>query len=126
MMSKYKLEKVSEYGDHDYLGHDGCNYDSPEDYVWIAVLGGCGCGYADRYGELAIELLRYFNTPHMERDREFWQKDEFETELMAHWLDNKDLLEHGTSIGGSWLSESGKQLLDVIESSRPKQSQSIE
>lgn len=123
-MSKYSLKKVSEYGDHDYLGHDGCNYDSPEDYVWIAVLGGCGCGYAAHYGELAVKLLGYFNTPHMERDRNFWKEDEFEKELMAHWLDNKELLEHGTGVGGSWLSKDGEQLLEVITKATPTNQES--
>ena len=114
-MSKFSLKKVSEYGDHDFIGHDECNYDSVEDYIWVSVLGGCGCGYSEHYGELAVKLIKYFGTEHMKRDYSFWKESEFETELMAHWLDSKELLEHGTSVGGSWLSDDGKELLKIIE-----------
>jgi hypothetical protein len=71
----------------------------------------CGCGYAEARLELVREVLRdcplYDGT---------WRK--YDTPL-AEWLlclmDAAGLIEHGGSIGGSWITEKGKRLLAVLE-----------
>lgn len=35
-------------------------------------------------------------------------------EIIAHWLDSKNLIEHGSSIQGSWLNENGKKLYETL------------
>lgn len=102
-----------------YEAPDGAWYASPEEYIWIGVLGGCGCGWSEHYAELAVKLLEFFNTKHMERDLKFI--DDYEVELMAHWLDSKELIEHGGGIGGSWLTEKGKELLKLYQTESTKE-----
>lgn len=36
-------------------------------------------------------------------------------QFMAYILDDKEFTEHGTSIGGAWITEKGKQYLSVLE-----------
>lgn len=33
--------------------------------------------------------------------------------VLAHLLTNLDLLEHGGSVGGSWLTDDGKRIVDM-------------
>jgi hypothetical protein len=95
-----------------YIDNEGCSWESIEDWLFIGILGGCGCGSGNSFGENVLELLNYFGTPHQQRDMtEVNPYDGGTYELLAHWMDSKDLLEHGSSIGGSWLAERGKEIL---------------
>lgn len=93
---------------------DDCHYESPLEWLWIEVLGGCGCGSGDN-GELAWGVLEHFATPHEERPFP-WYYESREREVLAHWLDSKELIEHGTSAAGSWLTEEGKRVHGIIQS----------
>lgn len=104
-----------------YEAPDGCWYDSPEEYLWIGILGGCGCGEPDSLAEMAYKLLEHFGTPHMERTFNFYEGDDHLTyEVIAHWLAEKEVTEHGGSIYGSWLSEKGKEILKTIKEAKEK------
>lgn len=102
--------------DLEYEAPDGLWYGSPEEYLWIGILGGCGCGSGD-LPEQAYEVLKNFGREHLSKER-FSVYDKPEHEVIAHWLDNKELIEHGGSIGGSWLTDRGRELLKVIESAK--------
>ena len=94
-----------------YIDQDGFYYDKPEDLLW-QILGGCGCGSADEFSDEAFKLLTYFATPHEQRERSIFD-DRF-YELLAHWFDSCELIEHGTNITGSWLTEKGEQVYEAI------------
>ena len=96
-----------------YEAPDGCWYDSPAEYIWIGILGGCGCGSGD-LPDRAVEVLKNFGREHLSKER--WSVyDDPTNEVLAHWLDSKELIEHGGSIGGSWLTDKGKELLKLVE-----------
>lgn len=99
--------------DSGYEAPDGCWYESPAEYLWIGILGGCGCGSSD-LPNIAVEVLRNFGREHMSKNR-FSVYDKSEYEVIAHWLDSKELIEHGSSVNGSWLTEKGKELLKIID-----------
>lgn len=102
-----------------YEAPDGAMYDSPEMYFWTGVLGGCGCGTSDELAEMAYKLLEHFGTPHEERTFQFYKDDDhLAYEAIAHWIDHKELIEHGSSVYGSWLSEKGKELLAVLKKAK--------
>jgi hypothetical protein len=86
-------------------------------WFWIMILGGCGCGSADEFAEMAIKLLSFFATPHDQRNLEDADTPYGNTtmEVLAHWMDSKDLIEHGTGIGGSWLTAKGNQIHECIK-----------
>ena len=95
-----------------YIDQDGVYYDEPEEWLWYGILGGCGCGSANSFSLDAFKLLTLFATPHEQRGWSIWD-DRF-YELLAHWLDSCELIEHGTNIAGSWLTDKGKQVYEAI------------
>jgi len=89
-----------------------CAFDSKEEFLWIYVLGGCGCGSYDKNIKVAWKVFELFATPHDNRKFSIYDKPEYE--IVAHWLDSKNLIEHGTGIGGSWLTEEGEKLYNLL------------
>lgn len=89
-----------------FTGPDGCEYDTAAEYLWVGVLGGCGCGDV-RNPQLAVDVLAYFATDLLARDSAAFT---WEYEIVAHWFDSVGLLEHGSSIRGSWLTDKGKTI----------------
>lgn len=108
---EWSLKKVDD-AEYPYLDQNGVSHTSPEAWFWIEILGGCGCGSSEEFAGRAVALLRHFGTEW--DDRKGYPDDEF-SELLAHWFDSHDLIEHGSSIGGSWLSNKGQAILNVIE-----------
>lgn len=107
----YSLKKVRE-DEWGYEDQDGCHWDSVSSWFWGGVLGGCGCGSSEELGEMAVKLLKHFATPHMERKLDLYDSEAYE--ILAHWMSEKDLIEHGTSVGGSWLTEKGEEVYEAV------------
>jgi len=93
-----------------------CAFDDKEEFLWIYVLGGCGCGSYEENKKNAWKVFELFATPF--NDRKFSVYDKPEYEIIAHWLDSKNLIEHGSSIGGSWLTKEGEKLYSLLK--KPK------
>jgi hypothetical protein len=95
-----------------------CGHNGRENFLWIYVLGGCGCGSADDLAELAWKTLDHFATDIGKREYNLIY-DNNAMEVIAHWMDSLGLIEHGTSIAGSWLTEEGKALYDIVKDLEP-------
>ena len=75
----------------------------------------CGCGNP----EAAAETLRVLLTlcplyDHQAELKALLPNDGVRL-LLLYTIDHFDLIEHGTGIGGSWLTEKGKDLLAALE-----------
>lgn len=92
---------------------DGVFHESPSQWLFVSVLGGCGCGSSDSFAEEAVGLLRDFGADHDARTIRVYD-DRFH-ELLAHWFDHAGLIEHGTSIAYPWLTPKGKDVLAAID-----------
>lgn len=90
-----------------------CYYESPAYFLWFYILNGCGCGSSDNLMELAWQVFVDFAEDREEEKLGLYDKPE--REILAHWLDSKGLIEHGTSIRWSWLTEDGKELLRQLK-----------
>lgn len=88
--------------DDEYVDPNGVTWDSYEQYVSIGLCGLCGCGRESIKADL-VAILR-------DTDRLVDVPDTPYHELMLHLLDDKGLLDHGTSISGSWLTDKGKEI----------------
>jgi hypothetical protein len=97
----------------DYIDEEGCSWDSPFDWFWIGILGGCGCGSSEELAERAFKLLENFS--HDDIDKRFSVYDKVGDEILAHWFDSLDLTEHGSSVYGSWLSPKGEKIYKNIK-----------
>ena len=77
-------------------------------------LGLCGCGNAEASYALVrilLGLTPFFN--HTEAI-EALVPDEAARHIVLSCLDSAGLIEHGTSIGGSWITPKGAFFLDVL------------
>ncbi len=75
----------------------------------------CGCGSVDKYGILLAMLERAEAKGDKGSFYEPWQDiGGGGVEFIAHVMDGWGLLEHGTSIGNSWLTDDGKALLEFL------------
>lgn len=80
--------------------------------VLSTALGFCGCG-TDRPLELLYIAFRHCSLPFDARPTSY-DYTELEWELAIKVLDAYGILEHGSSIFGSWLSDEGKELWEWI------------
>lgn len=74
----------------------------------------CGCGYFEGRLELIRQALGDMPLYNLERDN----RDKYRTDLGEMFLcllGGAELIEHGSSIGGSWLTEKGERLLKVLK-----------
>lgn len=102
-----------------YEAPGGAWYESPEQYLFLEIMGGCGCGLSDEIAEKAYEVFKHFGTPHAERNVKFFTEDEsMVLETLAHWLNSKDLIEHGGSVYGSWLTKKGEELVKILKEAK--------
>lgn len=69
----------------------------------------CGCGRPEEAYKITLRLLEYFELDHMQRPC-FRDEDYFP----AYIIDHAGLIEHGTSIGGSWLTGDGQDALAFL------------
>lgn len=116
---------------YDYLGPDGCSYDSALEAFGIGALGFCGCGDPEGMAELARDYLRWLNAcPGLDavpiwsisletvayedwraRKPEMTDREEL---LLAYLLDDKGLTEHGGSVYGAWPTDEGNAWLERL------------
>jgi hypothetical protein len=80
-------------------------------YLWFDVLGGCGCGNADVIG---VETATLFSAIAKRCAHAEIFADSYH-ELMAHWFDSLQLIDHGSNIGSSVLSDKGRQVWAEME-----------
>lgn len=113
-MSEKTLTKISDDEKYGYIDESGCSWNSPEEWLWLEILGGCGCGSGDEIEKIVFNVLELFATEFNERAWSVY--DDLKYEIIAHWMEHKGLLEHGSSVGASWLSEEGKRIYKIIKS----------
>jgi hypothetical protein len=105
---KILLEKYED----GFFDKDNCHWDNPKQWLFSGILGGCFCGYSESLSEMAFEVLDYFSK--FEKDFDWFYKNK-EFEVIAHWFNSKELIEHGSGIGGSWLTDYGYQVYNTIK-----------
>ena len=85
-------------------------YDVTEKYELLHELGICGCCIPEEAYKAVFEMLKRV------KNREKIVESDSPYELfMAYTLDNLELLEHGSSIYGSWLTDKGEKMIEALE-----------
>lgn len=119
-MKEVKLRVNSEWKEQDFafLAPDGCNYDSPTRYL-ASTIGLCGCA-SDSLEELAVYLMKKLYEADVNEESFYYEyKDKTELEqdhqeLMLHVLDRSKLTEHGSAVRGSWLTDEGRKMCELL------------
>ena len=114
-----------------YVTPDGCHYDSPQEAQFYHMLGLCGCGQPDEVHAFLIECAKCFDRgiPGLSHKESLKKWDEaggvdsiatlvtvnpkVAAEFIAHFLEQRDLTEHGGSVYGSWLSDDGYDFIEA-------------
>lgn len=99
------------------VGPGGCHYDTEAEAMYYDVLDGCGCGDPEAVHAFAIECVQQFaegGGRKLGGVLDAVKADpESAAELIAHVLTNANLLEHGSSARCSWVTELGKQFIEL-------------
>lgn len=82
-------------------------YDTPQEYLFMSVLKGCGCGTSSIKDDVweVFEKIVLKDAGILET---LWN-DKYK-EFIAHMLDGAKLIEHGSSIAGVWATQHGEDL----------------
>ena len=83
-------------------------YDSPAEALYYHIMKGCGCGNGDEIALRAWEIFTEIAEKREDRYKVIYKS--MYNQTIAQWFDSLDLIEHGGSVGGSWLSEKGENL----------------
>ena len=113
------------------------------------VLSNCGCGCPELTNEAMRKILivqEYLHNEDIQKDKKFddfykeyleYEKsiignvedDDFKyglIQFMMYQLDACGILEHGSSIGGAWLTELGKMFLDILNTWHLKETNCVD
>lgn len=104
------------------IGPEGCHYDTEAEAMYFDQLGLCGCGEPEEVHKFLVLACGYFD-----RDKHGFEapypvskiadlvraNPDIAAEFIGHFLDKKHLLEHGGSVYGAWLTERGKQFVEI-------------
>lgn len=83
---------------------------SLETYIMVDVLGFCGCG---RPGAILSGLEKYLGVT---EKREYLEDENFL--LYAYVADRAKLTDHGISVYGAWLTDKGKEVLNLLRENK--------
>jgi hypothetical protein len=102
------------------VGQDGCHYDSEAEAMYFAQTGLCGCGSPEDVHQMLIDCLTAVCDGELSTIIDYKKvveiikaNPETMAQFVLHFLDKVNLTEHGGSVYGSWLTERGKQFVEV-------------
>lgn len=77
----YSLTRVAEDG-WCFIDQDGLSWETPASWLWVGVLGGCGCGSSEAMESLAWRVLHLFAQDMKQRAWSVY--DDTAAEVIAH------------------------------------------
>lgn len=105
MIEVLKKQDDTEYC---YIDDNGVSWRSKREYLQTQHLGFCGCGDPDEVMVYVKEFLEKL-------DKDDWgDYEDMPYMFLCYWADNKGYSDHGTTVRCSWLTDTGKELLNDI------------
>ncbi|MDY6857563.1 MAG: hypothetical protein SWO11_23240 [Thermodesulfobacteriota bacterium] len=101
------------------IGPKGCHYCSEAEAMYYDQIGLCGCGQPENVHKFLLDCMAATRDDHdliidYSKIIEIVKsRPEVVAEFVLHFLDDCNLTEHGSSVYGSWLTERGKQVLEI-------------
>ena len=106
------------------IGPDGCHYFNEHQAAHSGLLHLCGCGVPEDAFNLCRDLLACFDRREARNGGECINAEDAAAKIImerpgavahtiAHLLSHLNLLEHGGSVGGSWLTTDGERIVDL-------------
>lgn len=127
MKERYYWQRIDLTRDEesgDFIAPDGIHYKTPQELMYHWGLGLCGCGRPNDVHAFLVDCLKCFDRG---KGHEEWvkaggveriakivtERPKAAAEFIAHFLEQRDLTEHGGSVYGSWLTDLGKQFIET-------------
>jgi hypothetical protein len=108
------------------IGPDGCHYSNDHQAAHSGLLHLCGCGSPEDAYNFCRDVLVAFDRRENRKDgTKPWvdaervvagiirERPDEAAHVIAHLLTHLNLLEHGGSVGGSWLTPDGERIVDL-------------
>ena|ERR1700722_11465823 len=95
-----------------FIDEEGCSWFTIESWFFSGIMNGCGCGYSDILGRQSLRLFLMIGIKEPNGYSLIFNHKKYE--LMAHWFNSLELIEHGSSINAPWLSEKGLKIYEII------------
>ena len=101
------------------IGPEGRHYDSEAEAMYFDQIGLCGCGSARQIHAFLLRCMAMRKDKNLTLidiesvEEEVRQNIEIVAEFVLHFLDSRDLTEHGGTARASWLTDRGKQVLEI-------------
>lgn len=100
----------------DYNDENGFYYSNYRDYVFTELLDYCGCYDQDLYDDIFKVLLAYDveigQSPYV---TDLGIEPQKYAELILHDLNRIGLLEHGSAVRASWVTDEGREVIKKIK-----------
>ena len=115
--SRFKFKRDPDDGM--ILGPDDCYYDTEQEAMYYGQIGLCGCGQPEEVHRLLLDCMSAINDDHPSLisaekvARIVSERPDVVAEMILHFLDSREVTEHGGSVYGSWLTDRGKQMLEI-------------
>lgn len=94
-----------------WLDDQGTSWTSPTAFVAIKLLGFCGCGAEDEALDFVLEALEAFGD---HRHIHELLPDNGLGAFVLYQFDHLGLIEHGTTVRASWLTDDGEAILAFL------------
>jgi hypothetical protein len=106
------------------VGPSGCHYSNEHQAAHFDLLHLCGCGRPEDAFNFCRDVLSAFDRRGVE-GLDGWinaegavraiivARPDEAAHVISHLLTHLDLLEHGGSVGGSWLTDDGARIVDL-------------
>jgi hypothetical protein len=106
------------------IGPDGCHYDNEHQAAHYGLLHLCGCGCPEDAYNFCRDVLAAFDRRGA-KGGDGWidaedavkkvilERPDQAAHVISHLLTHLRLLEHGGSVGGSWLTDDGARIVDM-------------
>lgn len=88
-------------------------FEMPDPVVRVAETF-CGCGNPEAAWQTVREYLHNFSLRGDDWDKRTLLLETGEQYIVAYLLDHLKLIEHGSSINGSWLTDDGETVLEFL------------
>lgn len=106
--------ECEQLGDWEYKAPDGCTHEDLECAIWNGIFGFCMCGDPDYQLEKIYQVLKILKQGESNKDAYDLLLETNEYDIYLYILDLHEFTEHGSIIGGSWLTDKGMALLYVL------------
>lgn len=94
-------------GDY-YVDKDGVYYQDVESLI-MGQFNFCGCGNPNDCIDYIKRMLEYQDSKVCP-----FSSDDNQSMFFLYWADSAGLLEHGTSVRGSWVTSDGMEFIEIV------------